>query len=171
MSLFAQTVGKEENRNIKEIDFEDLLQKIECKIDEPSLKLSSVFWGLYEEVKEYKPKYKMGRSEISLEQKAEANLKKSLKILKDLNFENLNFIQMLIKDLRHYHTLSIRSIRRIGAQELSDDKKSIRLFLEEITWLKQHLGKNYLDDIESRTKGKSKEVIIAIENSDLRELI
>lgn len=170
LSLFAQTVGKEESRTIKEIDFEELLQKIECAIDEPTLKLSSVFWGLYEEVKEFKPKYKMGRTEISLEQKAETNLKKSLKILKDLNFENLNFIQMLIKDLRYYHTLSVRSIRRIGGQELTDDNKSISEFLKEIAYLKQHLGENYLDDIESKSKGKSKEVIIAIENNDEREL-
>lgn len=170
LSLFAQTVGNEESRIIKEIDFEELLQKIECTIDEPTLKLSSVFWNLYEEVKEFKPKYKMGRTEISLEQKAEANLKKSLKILKNLNFENLNFIQMLIKDLRYYHTLSIRSIRRIGGQELSDDKKSIRSFLEEITFLKKQLGENYLDVIESKSKGKNKEVIIAIENNDEKEL-
>ena len=170
LSLFAQTVGNEESRIIKEIDFEELLQKIECTIDEPTLKLSSVFWNLYEEVKEFKPKYKMGRTEISLEQKAEANLKKSLKILKNLNFENLNFIQMLIKDLRYYHTLSIRSIRRIGGQELSDEKKSIRSFLEEITYLKKQLGENYLDVIESKSKGKNKEVIIAIENNDEKEL-
>jgi superfamily II DNA or RNA helicase len=170
LSLFAQTVGNEESRIIKEIDFEELLQKIECTIDEPTLKLSSVFWNFYEEVKEFKPKYKMGRTEISLEQKAEANLKKSLKILKNLNFENLNFIQMLIKDLRYYHTLSIRSIRRIGGQELSDDKKSIRSFLEEITYLKKQLGENYLDVIESKSKGKNKEVIIAIENNDEKEL-
>ena len=170
LSLFAQTVGNEESRLIKEIDFEELLQKIECKIDEPSLKLSSVFWNLYEEVKEFKPKYKMGRTEISLELKAETNLKKSLKILKNLNFENLNFIQMLIKDLRYYHTLSIRSIRRIGGQELTDDKKSIRSFLEEITYLKKQLGENYLDVIESKSKGKNKEVIIAIENNDEKEL-
>ncbi|HBI88302.1 MAG TPA: helicase [Sphingobacterium sp.] len=170
LSLFAQSVGKDEGRTISEIDFEDLLEKIACAIDEPTLKLSSVFWGLYEEVKEFRPKYKMGRSEISLEQKAEANLKKSLRILKDLNFENLNFIQMLIRDLRHYHTLSTKSIRRIGAQELSDDKKSIRYFLEEIAYLKRHLGESYLYDIESRTRGRSKEVIIAIENNDLREL-
>ncbi|MRM96304.1 helicase-related protein [Riemerella anatipestifer] len=170
LSLFAQTVGKNENKIIREIDFEELLQKIECKINEPTLKLSSIFWGLYEEVKEFKPKYKMGRTEISLEQKAEINLKKSLKILKNLNYENLNFIQMLIKDLRYYHTLSIRSIRRIGGQELSDDKHSIRSFLEEITYLKKQLGENYLDDIELKSKGKSKEVIIAIENNDEKEL-
>lgn len=122
-------------------------------------------------MKEFKPKYKIGRTEISLEQKAETNLKKSLKFLKDLNFENLNFIQMLIKDLRYYHTLPIRSIRRIGGKELTEDKKSIRSFLEEITYLKQHLGENFIDDIESKSKGKSKEVIIAIENNDLRELL
>ena len=112
----------------------------------------------------------MGRSEISLEQKAEVNLKKSLRIIKDLNFENLNFIQMLIKDLRYYHTLSTKSIRRIGAKELSDDKKSIRYFLEDIAYLKQHLGESYLDDIESRIKSRNKEVIIAIENNDLKKM-
>lgn len=171
LSLFAQTVGKEENRAIREIDFEDLLQKIVCTIDEPTLKLSSAFWGLYKEVKAFKPKYKLGRSEISLEKKAEANLKRSLRILKELNYDNLKFIQSLIKDIRYYHTLSTKSIRRIGSYDLTNDKKSIRIFLEEIAWLKQHLGENYLDDIESSTKGKSKEVIIAIENNDLRELI
>ena len=171
LSLFAQTVGKEENRNIKEINFEELLQKIACAIDEPTLKLSSVFWKLYEEVKEFKPKYKMGRSEISLEQKAIQNLSNAYKIIKNLNDDNLRFIQILKKDLRHYYTLSTQSIRRIGAQILTHDKQSIRLFLEGIAYLKQHLGENYLDDIETRTKGKSKEVIIAIENNDLRELI
>lgn len=171
LSLFSQTIGKEEGRLIKEIDFEELLQKIECTINEPTLKLSSVFWNLYEEVKEFKPKYKMGRTEISLERKAEVNLKKSLKILKNLNFENLNFIQMLIKDLRYYHTLSIRSIRRIGGQELTNDKKSVRSFLEEITYLKKQLGENYLDDIESKSKVKNKEIIIAIENNDEKELL
>ena len=117
---------------------------------------------------------KIGESKLSPAEKkerAEVNLKKSLKILKDLNYENLYFIQMLIKDLRNYHTLSIRSIRRIGAQDLTEDKNSVRLFLEEIVWLKKHLGENYLDDIESRTKDKNKEVIIAIENNDLRELL
>lgn len=169
-SIFSQTIGNDENRIIKEIDFEELLQKIECTIDEPTLKLSSAFWNLYEEIKDFKPKYKMGRSEISLEQKAIENLRKSHKIIKDLNDEYLSFIQMLIKDLRYYFTLPTSSIRRIGGQELTNDKKSIDSFLEEITHLKQHLGSNYLDDIEFRTKNKNKEIIIAIENIYQREL-
>lgn len=126
---------------------------------------------MYKEAKEFKPKNKMGRSEISLEQKAIQNLSNAHKIIKDLNDANLHFIQTLKRDLRHYHTLSTKSIRRIGAQELFEDKESIRYFLEGIAYLKQHLGENYLDGIESRTKGKSKEVIIAIENNDLRELL
>lgn len=170
-SLFAQTVAKDENRSIIEIDFEDFLARIECAIHEPTLKLSSVFWGLYEEVKEFKPKYKIGRSEISLEQKAETNLKKSLKIIKDLNYENLQFIQMLLKDLRHYHTLPIHSIRRIGGQDLTEDKKSIQHFLKEVAYLKSHLGESYLDDLEYQSKAKRKEVIIAVENNDMSELV
>ena len=34
-----------------------------------------------------------------------------------------------------------------------------------------YIGENYLDDIVTSSKGKSKEVIIAIENNDLNELL
>lgn len=170
LSLFAQTVGKEESRTIREIDFEELLQKIECTINEPTLKLSSVFWRLYEEVKEFKPKYKLGRSEISLEHRAEANLKKSFKILKGTNADLLPFVQSILKDIRNYYSLPEKSIRRIGQDDLTDNQKSIDDFIEQIKFLQKSLGENYLEDIENRAKGKNKEVIIAIENNDKNEL-
>ncbi|MCF8454010.1 MAG: hypothetical protein K9G42_12450 [Pedobacter sp.] len=164
LNLFAQALGDDENREIKEIDFEELIARVHCAFDEPTLKLSNSFWKKYEYVKEYQPKYKLGRSEISLEEKAIDNLKRSLKLLRELNFENLEFIHMLIRDIRHYHTLPTATIRRIGGKELKDDKKSIKLFAEEIIWLKRHLGADYLDKIQSTSKNKSKEVIIAVEN-------
>ena len=164
LSLFAQTVGKEGDKSIKEIDFEELLVNVQCPIEEPTLKLSDSFWPLYEETKRFQPKYKFGRSETSLEERAVDNLKKSLKLLRDLKFENLDFIQALIKDIRHYHTLPTASLRRLGGIELKDDKKSLRLFAEEILWLKKHLGEDYLNKIEFSSKNKSKEVIIAVEN-------
>jgi hypothetical protein len=52
-----------------------------------------------------------------------------------------------------------------------DDKKSIDTFIAEINWLKKQLGEDYLDSIEQSSKGKSREVIIAIENNDLSELL
>jgi len=170
LSLFAQTVGKGDNKLVTEIDFEELLKYVECEFNEPVLKLSPTFWSLYKEMKEYKPKYTTGRSEISLEEKAISNLKQSLKLLKQSNFENLAFIQTLIKDIKHYHTLPIASIRRLGGKELKDNEKSIKLFLDEITWLKRHLGEDYLEKTESKVKGKSKEIIIAVENNNLKDL-
>lgn len=169
LSLFAQTVEKGDKIRISEIDFEDLLCKIECSFNEPTLKLSSSFWGLYGEAKNFTPKYQLGRSEISLEQKAEENLKKSLHIIKDLNDENLRFIQALIKDIRYYYSLPKFSLRRIGSFDLTDDKKSIRVFLEGIAYLKNQLGEDYLENLASKTK--TNEVIIAIENNDGREIL
>lgn len=171
LSLFAHTVGRAETREIIEIDFEKLLELIECEMNEPTLKLSSTFWNLYEEVKTYHPKYKLGRSEISLEQRAEKNLKMAFKFLRGTYSEYSAFIQVLIKDVRNYHTLSERSLRRIGSLDLSDEKKSIDNFINEIKWLRKHLGEDYLEEIEQTSKSKSREVIIAIENNDLSELL
>jgi superfamily II DNA or RNA helicase len=171
LSLFAHTVNRTESREIKEIDFEQLLEIIECEMDEPTLNLSSSFWNLYEEVKVFQPKYKLGRSEISLEQRAEKNLKMAFKFLKGTYSDYSAFIQVLIKDVRNYHTLSERSLRRIGSIELVDDKKSIETFIAEIKWLKKQLGEDYLEMIEQTSKSKSREVIIAIENNDLSELL
>jgi hypothetical protein len=164
LSLFAQVVGKDEDKSIREIDFEELLANVQCEIEEPTLKLSASFWSLYEDVKQYQPKYKFGRSETSLEEKAVDNLKRSLKLLRDFNFDNLDFIHALIRDIRHYHTLPTASLRRLGGTELKDDRKSLKLFAEEIIWLKRHLGEDYINKIEYNSKGKSKEIIIAVEN-------
>lgn len=171
LSLFAHTVGRNEDREIREIDFEELLEEIKCEMEEPTLNLSTTFWKLYEEVKEYKPKYKLGRSEISLEQRAEKNLKLAFKALQGTYSEYVAFIQTLLKDVRNYHTLSDRSIRRIGSKDLTNDKESINHFITEIEWLRNHLGENYLEEIELISRTKSKEVIIAIENNDLKELL
>ncbi len=164
LSLFAQTVGNNDGREIKEIDFEELLSNVECQVEEPTLKLSATFWKLYEEVKEFKPRYKLGRSEISLEEKAIANLKVSIKLLGNLDVQHTAFIQMLIRDIRYYHTLPTASIRRLANKDLKDNDKSKKAFVEEILWLKKHLGEDYLEQIDTAVKSKNKEVIIAVEN-------
>jgi len=165
-SLFAQTIS--ENKKVREIDFEELLQQIECTTDEPTLRLSSVFWGLYEELKKFKPTYNINRNENALEQKAIESLRMSQKIIKDLKDSERNFIHLLIKDLRYYHTLPTSSLRRVA--ELSDNKASIDAFRKEIATLQKMLGENYLHDIEHRTKERQKEVIIAVENNDMGKL-
>lgn len=166
LSLFAQTISNKENKQIKEIDFEQLLDHVSCNFEEPTLKLSSAFWGLYEEMKDFKPKYKIGRSEISLEEKAKANLKSALKLAHSFNQADFDFLKTLLRDINEYYTLPIASIRRLANKEVTNDKKSIQSFKEEIHWLKKQLGEDYLTRIEQSTKEKSKEVIISVENQD-----
>jgi len=166
-SLFAMTIG--ENRKIKEIDFEELLAKTKCTPDEPTLQLSSTFWGLYEEIKKFKPKHNINRSENTLEQKAIETLKYAKKIINDLTEDEKKFIDLMIKDLRDYYTLPTNSIRRIV--ELSNNEESIRSFRTEIAYLKKHLGQDYFHDIEHRTKDSNTEVIITVENNDLSKLL
>lgn len=168
-SLFVQHTNKK-NREIVEISFEELLSKIECNINEPTLKLSSIFWELYKEVNNHKPSHRKIRSEISLEEKAMANLKNARKIIPNLNIENIGFIEMLIKDLREYHTLSEYTIRRIASIDFSKGKKEEERFLDQIEWLKKQFGIGYLDQIDKQLSTKYKEIIIAIENNDQSEL-
>ncbi|MFK8282425.1 helicase-related protein [Capnocytophaga cynodegmi] len=168
-SLFVQHTNKK-NREIVEISFEELLSKIECNINEPTLKLSSIFWELYKEVNNHKPSHRKIRSEISLEEKAMANLKNARKIIPNLNIENIGFIEMLIKDLREYHTLSEYTIRRIASIDFSKGKKEEERFLDQIEWLKKQFGIGYLDQIDKQLSTKYKEIIITIENNDQSEL-
>jgi superfamily II DNA or RNA helicase len=170
LSLFAQLTNKTEPRIIREIDFEELVKLTACEFDEPSLNLSSVFWSLYEEVKVFQPKYKSGRSEISLESRALDNLKNALKISGFSSFAHLGFIHTLIKDLKHYHTLPTASIRRLGSTDLKDNKQSIDDFMKEISWLKGRLGEHYLEEIDATAGNKPKEVIIAVEHIDSPDL-
>ncbi|WP_172917033.1 helicase-related protein [Capnocytophaga canis] len=167
-SLFVQHTNKD--GNVVEISFEELLPKIECKIDEPTLKLSSVFWELYKEVNNHKPNIRKVRSEISLEEKAMANLKNARKIIPDLSIENIGFIEVLIKDLREYHTLANHTIRRIATIDFAKGKKAIDTFVEQVEWIKKHLGTDYLHNIDKQLLTKRKEIIIAIENNDQTEL-
>lgn len=171
LSLFAQVADKNEPRTIREVDFEELLELVACEFDEPSLKLSSSFWGLYEEVKQFQPRYNAGRSEISLESKALENLKLATKDHGAAILPHLPFIQTLIKDMNHYHTLPTAILRRIGGKTLQKgDVRSTAEFISAITWLKERLGENYLERIDAAVGKQAKEVIVAIENIDSPDL-
>ncbi len=167
-SLFAQVVDKQNIQSIREIDFEELLRLVACEFDEPAMKLSASFWPLYEELKEHKPKYSMGLKDVSLESRALDNLKRSLKIPEVSLYHS--FIQTLINDLKHFHTLPTASIRRIGANELENTPKSIGDFLKEIGWLRDRLGEDYLEKAEKDAISKTKEIIITVENIDSPDL-
>lgn len=142
------------------------MQNVKCEFDEIRLPLSTQFWPNYEKIKNFKPQYKTGRSDIALEAKALENLKVCLKMLNGKEEALADFIKMLIRDLKQYHTLSIRSLGRLGRKSLSNhpNEKEKKAFLDELFWLRNHLGDNYLDKILERVDKYKNEVIIAIEN-------
>ena len=171
LSLFAQIIENKDdvNSNIKEITFEELLKNTECEFEENKLSLSKDFWNNYENIKNFKPNYKAGRSDIALESKALDNLKVYLKVLPG-NEENLaNFVKMLIKDLKKYHTLSIRTLGRLGRKSINpkSSDKEIQALTNEINWVRNHFGDDYLDKILKRVDNQKNEVIIAVENNKL----
>ena len=84
------------------------------------------------------------------------------------NEENLaNFVKMLIKDLKKYHTLSIRTLGRLGRKSINpkSSEKEIKALTNEINWVRNHFGDDYLDKILKRVDNQKNEVIIAVENN------
>jgi hypothetical protein len=154
---------------IKEVTFEELLINTQCEFEEKKLPLSKDFWNNYENIKTFKPNYKTGRSDIALEAKALENLKVYLKVLPG-NEENLAyFVKMLLKDLKKYHTLSIRTLGRLGRKtiDIKSSEKEIKALTNEINWVRNHFGDDYLDRILKRVDNQKNEVIIAVENDKI----
>lgn len=168
LSLFAQIVENEEeiNSNIKEVTFEELLINTQCEFDENKLPLSKFFWKNYENIKTFKPNYKTGRSDIALEEKAKKNLKVFLDLIPGNEEILANFAKMLIKDLNKYHTLSVRTLGRLGRKSITKDsnQKEIKALTNEINWIRNQFGDDYLDRILKRVDNQKNEVIIAVEN-------
>ena len=168
LSLFAQIIKNQKGTkdDVIEITFEELLVNTQCKFDEKKLYLSKSFWNNYDIIKTFKANYKTGRSDIALEAKAKENLKVYLKLLSG-NEENLaNFVKMLIKDLNKYHTLSSRTLRRLSTVKPENLKtlKNFKDFTNEVNWIRNHFGDDYLDRMLERVKNQKNEVIICVEN-------
>lgn len=166
LSLFSQNLAYKSGTEIESVLFEDLLQKVACELEEPGLKLSEHFWPSYDAVKAYKPIQKVGRSDIALESKARDNLKVGLKLVDPKRADLQRFMKTLLKDIKKYHTLSKRSLRRLASVKLAKaaPMKVQKVFFDEVSWLLHQLGDDYLDRILERVQHQSTEVIIAVEN-------
>ncbi|MEP1138805.1 MAG: C-terminal helicase domain-containing protein, partial [Balneola sp.] len=171
LSLFAQVVNEPstastEQNEVQEISFAELLPFVECGFEEKRLELSSEFWGAYNSVKSFKPKFRKSKSELSLDSKALTNLKLGLKLINPKEEETAEFMKVLIHDIRKYRTLSNRTLGRLGRKKISkaSSKDEQKVFFDEVYWIKSHLGIDYLDRILDRVKNQKNEVIIAVEN-------
>jgi len=168
LSLFSQVVTEpaKENNEVDEITFEDFLPLVECKYETSRLELSPNFWPAYEAVKTHKPKLKLGKSEQTLENRANKNLKLGIKLLGPNESDLSEFMKTLVKDIRYYHTLSKHSLGRLGRVEVTrqPDAEKNKSFFKEVRWLRHRLGDDYLQKILKRVEGQKTEVIIGIEN-------
>ena len=168
LSIFAQRVidPGAENIEVSSMLFEELIPSLQCEFDEERLDLSPLFWPGYNAIKEFKPSYKARKSDISLESKAHKNLKVALKLIDPRESELTEFIKTLITDIKKYHTLSKKTLGRLGRMDLSrsSNKEVKQAFFDEVKWIRNHLGVDYLDLILERVKNLEMEVIIGVEN-------
>jgi superfamily II DNA or RNA helicase/HKD family nuclease len=168
LSLFAQQIvsPSKESSEVKSVLMEELLPSVQCPFAEVHLALSTNFWTAYETIKNYKHTQRERRSDIALETKAHNNLKVALKIIDPKEEVLRSFIQTLIKDIRTYRTLPQYTLRRLTSVEPNRDtaSKNTREFFDEIRWVRNRLGDDYLERILKRAEHQSIEVIIAIEN-------
>lgn len=156
----------EVKNKVEEILFEEMLPLVQCVFEEPLKRLSPNFWPAYEAIKTHKPVVQKGKSERSMDYRALKNLKVGLKLIEPSNSETIDFMKVLIKDIRHYHTLSDKSLRRLGQNELTikSSEKHKTEFFDELEWVKKFLGKDYLKKLLDRIKHLKTEVIIGVEN-------
>ena len=153
---------------IKEITFENLLEFVKCNFTEKRIKLSIDFWELYDKIKDYKPKYKLGRSDVVLDQKAINSLKSLInKYKEELSPELISFINTLLKDLKQYKTLPKFTIRKLVLSKDNNYKELIK----NIEELRRKWGDDYLDNLIEKTKFIDDEIIITVENMGNENLL
>jgi superfamily II DNA or RNA helicase len=172
LSLFTHYIPDTytDKLEVNEITFEEFLNMVECKFDTPQLMLSPKFWVSYNEVRDFKTANKRGfSSPKSLEAKAHENLKCSLKILNHNDDALINFVKVLITDIEKYKTLSDRTLGRLARNPLTtkSNEAEIKTFKDEVLWIKNSLGADYLDRILKRIEHLKNEVVIAVENQTI----
>ena len=167
LGFFVQQVADTtvEKMKVFSSTFEESLPLIKCETGEKRLSLSQYFWPAYEAIKSHREFFRSPTSELSIEVKAQNNLKSALRNFKEELSDYLPFIRTLIKDLRDYKTLPKHTLRRLASVDLKkDDRKALEGFIEELNFVKNHLGEDYLDIIEQRLGSMESEIIIAVEN-------
>lgn len=155
--------GKNE---IIEVTFDEFLQLVTCEFDTKHRNLSSQFWAQYEGIKNIKSKPTGTARPKSLEAGAIENLKCSLKLISPTEERLINFIKVIIDDIRNYRTLSERTLGRLSRNKISlkSNEQEIKNFISEVFWIMNSLGENYLERIKERIENQREEVVIAVEN-------
>jgi len=168
MALFSVVANYEGNKiNLSEKTFQELFDLVKCTYEEKRLDISKQFWKAYEKIKKYKPQYKSGQSDITLEKKAINSLKSLLKQKKDeLNQTLISFIDTLLKDIKRYKTLPKFTLRKLVLPERTS-KDPYDELIKSIEDLRRKIGSDYLKIILKRISNIDDDIIIAVENKTL----
>lgn len=145
---------------VYDCSFEDVLDKIACEPNTPSIAIDDEFWALYQKAKEEQKEAKQLKPGISIEQKALNIIDALLRNNHDEQILELKpFLRILREDILDYGTLPYYTLRRIAQLNLKNTKDVIK----EITNIRNELGQNYLEKEKMRYKD-TKEIIVAINN-------
>ena len=169
MALFSLVANYKDGKiKVLEKNLQDLFDLVKCSYEETRLPLSKQFWKSYEKIKDYKPQYKSSSSELAIEKKAANSLKSLLKKKKnELNQINISFIETLLRDIRHYKTLSTNTLRKLvlPAKVSEEDYKTL---IKNIENLRRKIGGDYLKIIIKRAINIEDDIIIAVENKRIQ---
>ncbi len=148
--------------NIKEIPFDNFFNLAQADFKTKRVELSEKFWKAYENIKTYEPKHQTRASDISLDNKAINSLKSLLKNQpEELSPELAAFVNTLLKDIKHYKTLSEYKLRNLI---LSENKDPYKKLIQNIKNLQRRIGADYLDIILKRSLSIKEEIIVSVEN-------
>lgn len=157
------------NHEITDSSLEEVLEKIQCQPETPSLPISEQFWDSYEAVKFSLGNKKALSKMPNIEREAFNNIDFLLKFNKsELLTESKSFLRTLREDILDYGTLPDYTLRRIA--NLKTANHSIEKIIAEIEKLRAELGADYLDKEKARLKNLDREIIIAIHNQNLNDL-
>ncbi|MGQ9644663.1 MAG: helicase-related protein, partial [Ignavibacterium sp.] len=141
--LYVKSVKKVDGKiEVNESSLEEVLDRIECKPDTPSIPIDDDFWTLYEKAKEEKVGQIIPASELSLERKALNNIDALLRNNIGEKLTELKpFIRVLREDILDYGTLPDYTLRRIAQLKLNN----LDSVIEELTEIRNELGDDYLE--------------------------
>jgi len=146
------------------LSVEAALEMLKCPPEEPALPLSEGFWEAYDVAGKFQETFVGSRNTQSLEVRARNNLLVAIAACeKCQKYDDVQFLQTLLEDIRLYGTLPDYTLRKLSAEDLQQNNEKLSQVLESVRVLRTVLGADYLQRLKKRLCSRSSEVIISEE--------
>ena len=156
------------NGNYQTIPMEEAIERIECNPETVHLPLSKEFWNNYNSLKDE-------AGNFSYYKKGFKNENPAFNVISDLLSDPhpklspwKKFLYMLKDDITNFGTLSDYSLRNIADWIKNGEDKDYDYIINELEKLSKKLGKNYLDQVKKQLKYYDQQIIVAIENQNVK---